>query len=115
MRNALNLISIPRLENTGSITVKVTETVVQDIAALAQLEVDDSERQRLTQAMQKILDLAEQMQSIDTDGVEPVSNPLDATQNMRVDQVTEEDQRELYQSIAPATEDGLYLVPRVVE
>ena len=95
--------------------MKVTETVVDDIAELAQLRVDDSERQRLMEAMQKILDLAEQMQSIDTGDVEPMSNPLDAVQLLRPDEVTEVDQRELYQSIAPSTEDGLYLVPRVVE
>jgi aspartyl-tRNA(Asn)/glutamyl-tRNA(Gln) amidotransferase subunit C len=55
------------------------------------------------------------MQAINTEGVEPVSNPLDASQKLRPDAVTEENQRELFQSIAPATESGLYLVPRVVE
>ena len=93
----------------------VTESVVADVAALAQLELDPQEKHRLMAGMQRILDLAEQMQSIDTTGVEPVSNPLDARQHLRPDEVTEEDQRELYQSIAPATEDGMYLVPKVVE
>ena len=65
--------------------------------------------------MENILELADQMQSIDTTGIEPVSNPLDATQSLRPDVVTETNQRELFQSIAPATDDGLYLVPRVVE
>ena len=59
--------------------------------------------------------VSEQMQSVDTTGVVPVSNPLDANQRLRADEVTEPDQHELYQSIAPETEDGLYLVPRVVE
>jgi len=95
--------------------VEVTEDVVKRIAALAQLELDPAELNRLSAGMQNILDLAEQMQSINTDGVEPVSNPLDATQILRVDAVTESDQRELFQSVAPATEDGLYLVPRVVD
>lgn len=95
--------------------MEVTETVVKNIAALAQLELDPQELNRLTAGMQNILDLAEQMQSINTEGVKPVSNPLDAQQILRPDEVTESDQRELYQSIAPATEDGLYLVPRVQE
>ena len=95
--------------------MEVTETVVQDIAALAQLELDSEEAKRLLSSMQMILDLAEPMQAIDTTGVEPVSNPLDEKQLLRPDIVTEEDHRELYQSSAPATEDGMYLVPKVVD
>lgn len=95
--------------------MKVTDTVIRDIAELAQLKVDDTEIEVLIAGMQNILTLADQMASIDTEGVEPVSNPLDATQRLRPDEVTEGDQRQLFQSIAPATEDGLYLVPRVVE
>ena len=95
--------------------MKVTDTVIRDIAELAQLKVDDTEIEALIAGMQNILTLADQMASIDTEGVEPVSNPLDATQRLRPDEVTEGDQRQLFQSIAPATEDGLYLVPRVVE
>ena len=95
--------------------MEVTETVVEDIAALAHLKLDPEEAKRLLSGMQMILDLAERMQTIDTTGVEPVSNPLDAKQSLRPDIVTEEDHRELYQSSAPATEDGMYLVPKVVE
>ena len=93
----------------------ITEEVVKGIAELAQLRVDDSEIKQLALGMQNILALADQMQSIDTEGVEPVSNPLDAVQRLRPDVITEKDQRELFQSIAPSTEAGLYLVPRVVE
>lgn len=93
----------------------VTEEVVRDIAELAQIKVDDADLQQLAEGMQNILALADQMQAINTEGVEPVSNPLDASQRLRPDAITEEKQRELFQSIAPATEDGLYLVPRVVE
>ncbi|MEZ7973394.1 MAG: Asp-tRNA(Asn)/Glu-tRNA(Gln) amidotransferase subunit GatC [Pseudomonadales bacterium] len=93
----------------------VTEEVVRNIAELVQLKVDDADIQQLTKGMQNILALADQMQAIDTDGIEPVSNPLDASQKLRPDAITEGNQRELFQSIAPATEAGLYLVPRVVE
>lgn len=95
--------------------VEVTEEVVRNIAELVQLKVDDADIQQLTKGMQNILALADQMQAIDTDGIEPVSNPLDASQKLRPDAITEGNQRELFQSIAPATEAGLYLVPRVVE
>ena len=93
----------------------VTEKVVRNIAELVLLKVDDSDIQQLAEGMQNILELADQMQAIDTKGVEPVSNPLDASQTLRPDAVTEKNQRELFQSLAPATEAGLYLVPRVVE
>ena len=95
--------------------MKVPEKVVKNIAELAQLEVNQQEMNRLKTGMQTILDLAKQMESVDTNGIEPIYNPLDATQKLREDEVTEKNQRDLYQSIAPATEDGLYLVPRVIE
>ena len=95
--------------------MEVSEKVVQNIAALAQLELNPREMKLLIAGMQAILDLAEQMQSIDTTGVEPLSNPLDAIQNLRPDEITEKNHRDLYQSIAPAIENGLYLVPRVIE
>ena len=95
--------------------MEVTEKVVKNIAELAQLEVNQQEMNRLKTGMQTILDLAKQMESVDTNGIEPIYNPLDATQKLREDEVTEKNQRDLYQSIAPATESGLYLVPRVVE
>lgn len=95
--------------------MEVTAEVVKNIAELAQLKVEEADIRILARGMENILELAEQMQSIDTTGIEPVLNPLDATQSLRRDAVTETDQRELFQSIAPATADGFYLVPRVVE
>ena len=95
--------------------MEVTEDVVKNVAELAQLELGAKEMKRLMVGMQKIVDLAEQMQSIDTKGIEPVSNPLDATQQLRHDEVTEKNERDLYLSIAPETQDGLYLVPKVIE
>ena len=95
--------------------MEVTEEVVQHIAELAQLKVAASDLESLSAGMRNILELAGQMQSVNTEGVVPVSNPLDATQRLRTDEVTETDQHQLYQSTAPETEAGLYLVPRVVE
>jgi aspartyl-tRNA(Asn)/glutamyl-tRNA(Gln) amidotransferase subunit C len=59
--------------------------------------------------------MVDQLQAADTRDVEPMANPLDAVQRLRADEVTEENRREAYQAIAPAVENGLYLVPRVVE
>ena len=95
--------------------MKVTEDVVRGIAELTQIQLRDHDVERLAAGMENILDLAQQMQSIDTEGLEPVANPLDATQRLRPDVVTETNRREALQKIAPLTEDGLYLVPRVVE
>ncbi len=95
--------------------MKITDDVVRSIAELAQLQVDQDEIENLAAGMKNILDLAEQMQEVDTSGVDPVSNPLDATQQLRPDVVTETDRRETFLAIAPETEDNLYLVPRVVE
>ncbi|HAS75845.1 MAG TPA: Asp-tRNA(Asn)/Glu-tRNA(Gln) amidotransferase GatCAB subunit C, partial [Marinobacter adhaerens] len=62
-----------------------------------------------------ILDLVDQLAAADTDSVEPMAHPLNAVQRLRADEVTETNQREAFQAIAPATENGLYLVPRVIE
>jgi aspartyl-tRNA(Asn)/glutamyl-tRNA(Gln) amidotransferase subunit C len=59
--------------------------------------------------------MVDQLQAVDTREVEPMANPLDAVQRLRTDAVTEENRREAFQAIAPAVENGLYLVPRVVE
>ena len=95
--------------------MKVTREVVQQIAELAQLEITEKELGNVMDSMNQILDLVEVMQTVDTTGVEPMAHPLDSTQELRDDVVTEPDQRNHYQGLAPSTQDGLYLVPRVVE
>ncbi|MEE3214369.1 MAG: Asp-tRNA(Asn)/Glu-tRNA(Gln) amidotransferase subunit GatC, partial [Pseudomonadota bacterium] len=63
----------------------------------------------------RILEMVDQLQAVDTEGVAPLAHPLDATQRLRADEVTETDQRDDFQRCAPQVENGLYLVPRVVE
>jgi aspartyl-tRNA(Asn)/glutamyl-tRNA(Gln) amidotransferase subunit C len=77
--------------------------------------VSEAEAIEVASRITDILALIDQMQSIDTDGVEPLAHPLDVTQPLREDKVTEENRRDELQTLAPATEDGLYLVPRVIE
>lgn len=88
---------------------------VKKIAHLARLSISEAEMSSSTKNLSKILDLVEQMNAVDTDGVTPMAHPMDAIQRLRVDEVNEHDQRELLQSIAPETESGLYLVPKVIE
>ncbi len=88
---------------------------VAKIAHLARLAVDPDDTESLSRDLSNILDLVEQMQAVDTEGVLPMAHPLEMSQRLRADEVTETDQRELYQSNAPQAENGLFLVPRVIE
>jgi aspartyl-tRNA(Asn)/glutamyl-tRNA(Gln) amidotransferase subunit C len=84
------------------------------IAQLAQLAITDQEQTLYAHELTTIFDLVEQMNVIDTDQVVPLAHPLELTQRLRPDHVTETDQRDLLQSNAPSTKDGFYLVPRVI-
>ena len=88
---------------------------IAHLSRLAQLALDEGERARVLQDLERIIVMVDQMQGIDTGGVAPLAHPLDAGATLRPDQVTEEIDRELYQAGAPATERGFYLVPRVVD
>ena len=88
---------------------------VEKIAHLARLGIDENDVPEYARNLTNILDLVEQMSAVDTDNVAPMAHPLDATQRLRTDEVTESNQREHFQEIAPSVEDGLYLVPKVLE
>lgn len=88
---------------------------VKNIAHLARLAVADEEVADYARNLSSILELVEQLNAVDTTGVEPMAHPLHATQRLREDAVTEENLRDQYQACAPAVEDGLFLVPRVIE
>ncbi|BAU72628.1 Asp-tRNA(Asn)/Glu-tRNA(Gln) amidotransferase subunit GatC [Metapseudomonas furukawaii] len=88
---------------------------VEKIAHLARLGLNEADIPRTTETLNNILGLIDAMQAVDTDGIEPLAHPLDATQRLRADRVTEENRRDAYQAIAPAVENGLYLVPKVIE
>ena len=88
---------------------------IHRIAHLARLELGESEAAAMQQQLNDILAMVDQMAAVDTTGVAPMSHPQEVTQRLREDRVTETDQRAPFQSIAPAVEDGLYLVPKVIE
>ena len=88
---------------------------VKNIAHLARLNINESDIEGYASSLSSILDLVEQMNSVNTEGVIPMAHPQDVAQRLREDEVLEENQREHFQEIAPATENGLYLVPKVIE
>ncbi len=88
---------------------------IKRIAHLARIEVSDTEAEATLTKLTGILGLIEQMQAVDTKGIVPMSHSQDVTQRLREDVVTETNQRELFQSIAPAVKEGIYLVPKVIE
>ncbi|MGH8743191.1 MAG: Asp-tRNA(Asn)/Glu-tRNA(Gln) amidotransferase subunit GatC [Burkholderiales bacterium] len=88
---------------------------VERIAHLARLEVTELEAATVLKQLSAIFALIEEMQAVDTHGIEPMSHAQDVTLRLREDAVTETDQRELFQFLAPKVEAGLYLVPKVIE
>ncbi len=88
---------------------------IEKVAVLARIRVDEDQVSALEKDLGNILDLVDQLSAADTDSVEPMAHPLNAVQRLRPDKVTETSQREAFQAIAPATENGLYLVLRVIE
>lgn len=88
---------------------------IPDIAHLARLHLSGDDVRRYTSELSAILAFIEQMNEVDTTGVIPMAHPLDMTQPLRADAVTESDRRDEFQAGAPAVRDGLYIVPRVVE
>jgi aspartyl-tRNA(Asn)/glutamyl-tRNA(Gln) amidotransferase subunit C len=99
--------------------MSLTLSDVKRIAHLAQLEMDEQHSDAMLDKLNGIFALAEQMRSVDTEGVAPLSHPLAAHMEvalrLREDVPTEPNRRDDYQQVAPKTEDGLYLVPKVIE
>ena len=95
--------------------MSLTLDQVHRIAQLARIEISSSEADTTLRQLNDIFTLIEQMQSVDTRGVEPMAHAQDLSQRLRTDEVTESDQREAFQAVAPEVEAGLYLVPKVIE
>jgi aspartyl-tRNA(Asn)/glutamyl-tRNA(Gln) amidotransferase subunit C len=93
---------------------------VKRLAQLAQLDITDDQAEKTLTKLNDFFALVDQMKAIDTTGIEPLNHPIAALQNdlalrLRDDVVTEPNRRDDYQHVAPATQDGLYLVPKVIE
>jgi aspartyl-tRNA(Asn)/glutamyl-tRNA(Gln) amidotransferase subunit C len=88
---------------------------MENIAHLARLHLSEEEKSEAASSMSNILKLIDQMQSVDTDNVTPLAHPLDSVQRLRDDKVTETNKRDALQKIAPEIDQGLFLVPKVIE
>ena len=95
--------------------MSLTTADVQKVARLARLAMDDSDIEAARTQLSGIFELIAQMQAVDTTGISPMSHAQDVSQRLRADIVTEPNQREAFQAIAPQIEGGLYLVPQVIE
>jgi len=95
--------------------MSLTTDEVKKIAYLARLGIDDKDVDAYAKDLSSILDLMTQMGETNTDNIKPMSHPMDQLQRLRADEVSESNQREQFQSIAPQIESGLYLVPKVIE
>jgi aspartyl-tRNA(Asn)/glutamyl-tRNA(Gln) amidotransferase subunit C len=95
--------------------MSLSEDQIRRLAHLARIAVREDESATVTERLNRVLGLIDQLQAVDTDGIEPMSHALEVVQPLRPDAVTESDQRSLFQAAAPAVEDGLYLVPKVIE
>lgn len=99
--------------------MSLSDDQVRRIARLARIAVRPEESKEALDRLNRVLGMIDRMQAVDTAGIEPMAHPLDAQlpggQRLRPDEATEPDRRESYQSVAPAVQDGLYLVPKVIE
>jgi aspartyl-tRNA(Asn)/glutamyl-tRNA(Gln) amidotransferase subunit C len=93
----------------------ITEKEVREIAQLARISIADKDICSYEDQLNKILAFVDEMKAVETEGITPLAHPLEETQKLRNDKVSEKNQRESYQSVAPTTENGLYLVPQVIE
>jgi aspartyl-tRNA(Asn)/glutamyl-tRNA(Gln) amidotransferase subunit C len=93
----------------------LTREDVLRAARLARIAIDDTEVEPVLDQLRRIFEMIEEMRAVDVSGVEPMAHAQDVTLRLREDVVTESDQHELFQSIAPRVERGLYLVPKVIE
>jgi aspartyl-tRNA(Asn)/glutamyl-tRNA(Gln) amidotransferase subunit C len=99
--------------------MSLSDDQLRRLAHLARIGIRPEESAAAIERLNRVLGLIDQLKAVDTTGIEPMAHPLDAQlpegQRLRPDEVTDQDQRELYQSVAPAVQDGLYLVPKVLE
>jgi aspartyl-tRNA(Asn)/glutamyl-tRNA(Gln) amidotransferase subunit C len=95
--------------------MSLTPDDVRRLARLARIDLEPEESHAVLDRLNRVLGLIDEMRRVDTQGIEPMSHAVDVSQRLRPDEVREPDRREAYQSVAPAVQEGLYLVPKVIE
>lgn len=93
----------------------VDAQTVEKLAELARIAISEETIEEVSNRLGEVLQLVDQLQAVNTEGVAPMAHPLDAVQSLRADAVTEVDQREAFLALAPQSEEGLYLVPKVID
>lgn len=105
----------PLTTNVPPLVVSISKSDVERVARLARIGIEPHEAERYSIDLSNILTLVEQMNKIDTEGIQPMAHPQDITLRLRDDEVKEVNKRDQFQAIAPAVNQGLYLVPKVID
>lgn len=95
--------------------MSLNKSDIEKLAVLARINISETESEKVTERIGSVLELIDELQATNTEGVEPMAHPMDAVQTLRADTVTETNNREQLMSNAPASEDGLFLVPKVID
>ena len=95
--------------------MSIKKSEIAYISSLSKLKMEDIEIANFTRQISDILEMIQQLEKVDTDGIEPMAHPLNMKQRLRMDEVTEENQRDLYQENAVEVEQGFYKVPKVID
>ena len=98
-----------------NVDIQMDKKTVSKIADLAKIQIDDNQIDNIVHNLEKILDLVDEMNSVDTDSVEPMSHPLNLKQELRADEVTEKNLRDTFQENSTTSEDGYYKVPKIID
>ena len=98
-----------------NVDIQMDKKTVSKIADLAKIQIDDNQIDNIVHNLEKILDLVDEMNSVDTDNVEPMSHPLNLKQELRADEVTEKNLRDTFQENSTTSEDGYYKVPKIID
>ena len=105
----------PLTTNVPPLVVSISKSDVERVARLARIGIEPHEAERYSIDLSNILTLVEQMNKIDTEGIQPMAHPQDIKLRLRDDEVKEVNKRDQFQAIAPAVNQGLYLVPKVID
>ena len=95
--------------------MKISEEILNNISSLSKIKIDEKIKSDLIKDLESILKMVEEMNKIDTSGIEPMSHTIEEADNLRKDEATDEIKRDEYQKFAPQTNDGFYLTPKVIE
>ena len=95
--------------------MSIDKSDIKHLCNLSKLNLDEDEQSLFLKQMQSILGMIEELQEVDTGDIEPMAHPLQMTQRLRVDEITEFNERDKYQKNTEFTEDGFYKVPKVID